>query len=179
MDYVKVYEIFGKDYCADVVSSLEDSWMKHGFFLHDEKRRVENEDDLYVSHQENKYSQEINEQLFTPLRNYIKELKLPSLDGYDGYTSIRYNRYDVGQTMHWHADRVQNMFDGERKGIPTLSVVGALNDDYEGGDFLMLDDEIVDIPAGSVLVFPSTFMYMHKVTPVTKGTRFSFVSWVW
>jgi predicted 2-oxoglutarate/Fe(II)-dependent dioxygenase YbiX len=71
------------------------------------------------------------------------------------------------------------MFDGERKGIPTLSVVGALNDDYEGGDFLMLDDEIVDIPAGSVLVFPSTFMYMHKVSPVTKGTRFSFVSWVW
>ena len=74
--------------------------------------------------------------------------------------------------MHWHADRVQQMFDGERKGIPTLSIVGTLNDDYEGGDFVMLKDEVVAMPKGSVLIFPSTFMYIHTVTPSKRNTFF-------
>ena len=78
-----------------------------------------------------------------------------------------------------HADRVQQMFDGERKGIPTLSVVGLLNDNFTGGDFIMLDDNKVELGAGDILIFPSTFMYSHKVTLITEGTRYSFVSWVW
>ena len=81
--------------------------------------------------------------------------------------------------MHWHADRVQQMFDGERKGIPTLSVVGLLNDDFEGGEFIMFEDEKISLKQGDILIFPSTFMYPHKVTQITKGVRYSFVSWVW
>ena len=81
--------------------------------------------------------------------------------------------------MHLHADRVQQMFDGERKGIPTLSVVGLLNDNFTGGDFIMLEDNKVELGAGDILIFPSTFMYQHKVTLITEGTRYSFVSWVW
>ena len=30
-----------------------------------------------------------------------------------------------------HADHIHSMFDGEKKGIPILSVLGVLNDDYE------------------------------------------------
>ena len=41
--------------------------------------------------------------------------------------------------MHWHADRVQQMFDGERKN--SKFVVGLLNDDFEGGEFIMFEDE--------------------------------------
>ena len=81
--------------------------------------------------------------------------------------------------MHWHADRVQEMFDGERKGIPTLSVVGLLNDDFEGGEFTMFEDYKIKLKTGDVLIFPSTFMYIHQVTPVVTGTRYSWVSWVW
>ena len=69
------------------------------------------------------------------------------------------------------------MFDGQRKGIPILSIVGCLNDNYEGGEFVMWD-KIIKIPEGAVLVFPSNFMFPHKVNPVKKGVRYSFVSWV-
>ena len=40
-------------------------------------------------------------------------------------------------------------------------------------------DTVIDIPPGAVLIFPSNFMYPHKVEPVTKGTRYSYVSWVY
>ena len=32
---------------------------------------------------------------------------------------------------------------------------------------------------GDVLIFPSNFLYPHKVNSIKKGTRYSFVSWVW
>jgi len=178
-DYVKVYNHFDKDFCNTVVQNLKDDWHKHTFYSHSEKERFDFDDDLEISHQYDDNALFICREIKNVLINYIEDIKLPSLEGWDGYLDIRYNRYQVGKTMHWHADRVQEMFDGTRKGIPTLSVVGTLNDDYEGGEFYMFDDYKIDMPAGSVLVFPSTFMYIHQVTPVTKGTRYSWVSWVW
>lgn len=29
-----------------------------------------------------------------------------------------------------------------------------------------------------IIIFPGVFLYPHKITPITKGTRHSFVSWV-
>jgi predicted 2-oxoglutarate/Fe(II)-dependent dioxygenase YbiX len=70
------------------------------------------------------------------------------------------------------------MFDGQRKGIPILSVLGALDDGYKGGEFVMWEDTVIDMPKGSVMVFPSNFMYPHKVNEITEGVRHSVVSWV-
>lgn len=52
-----------------------------------------------------------------------------------------------------------------------------LNDDYEGGDFVFNDNHTLKFNAGDILIFPSTFMYAHEVKAITKGTRYSFVSW--
>jgi predicted 2-oxoglutarate/Fe(II)-dependent dioxygenase YbiX len=81
--------------------------------------------------------------------------------------------------MKEHCDHITDMFDGTRRGIPVLSIVGILNDDYEGGDFIMWQDTKIDLKQGDVLVFPSVFMYPHRVERITKGTRYSFVSWTW
>jgi predicted 2-oxoglutarate/Fe(II)-dependent dioxygenase YbiX len=42
-----------------------------------------------------------------------------------------------------------------------------------------LKDYVRGIPANHILVFPSDFLYPHKVCEVTSGERFSFVSWAW
>jgi predicted 2-oxoglutarate/Fe(II)-dependent dioxygenase YbiX len=54
-----------------------------------------------------------------------------------------------------------------------------LNDDFEGGDFLMFDGKKLNLSAGDIVIFPSNFLYPHAVTTVTKGTRYSFVAWGW
>ena len=61
----------------------------------------------------------------------------------------------------------------------TLTLLGTLNDDYEGGEFVIWGDKEVEIPPGSIAVFPSNFLYPHKVNPVISGVRYSYVSWVW
>ena len=109
---------------------------------------------------------------------YVQELKMPWFDKYQGYSHVRFNKYSENKKMALHADHIHSMFDGERKGIPILSVLGVLNDDYEGGEFVLIDEKI-NLSKGDIIVFPSNFMYPHKVEPVTKGTRYSYISWIW
>jgi hypothetical protein len=54
----------------------------------------------------------------------------------------------------------------------------SLNEDYEGGEFAFFNQTIkYKIPRGSVLMFPSNFMYPHEILPITKGVRYSIVTW--
>jgi len=53
-----------------------------------------------------------------------------------------------------------------------------LNDDFEGGEFAFFDRELkYKLEKGDALMFPSNFMYPHEVMPVTKGTRYSIITW--
>ena len=88
----------------------------------------------------------------------------------------RFNKYTPGTKMREHYDHIHDLFDGHLKGIPILSIVALFNDDYEGGQFMIRGGEVKLTP-GDILVFPSNFMYPHQVKDITKGVRFSFVSW--
>ena len=116
----------------------------------------------------------------TALRDYQKQYRTqhektgPSFINH--IANVRFNKYTPCTKMREHYDHIHSLFDGERKGIPILSLVGLFNDDYEGGEFMLRGKEIKLTP-GDILVFPSNFMYPHQVKDITKGVRFSFVSW--
>lgn len=53
-----------------------------------------------------------------------------------------------------------------------------LNDEFEGGEFAFFDRELkYKLSKGDAIMFPSNFMYPHEVMPVTKGTRYSIITW--
>jgi Rps23 Pro-64 3,4-dihydroxylase Tpa1-like proline 4-hydroxylase len=59
-----------------------------------------------------------------------------------------------------------------------LSVLLYLNDDYEGGEIEFQHSKIKIKPeAGSVIFFPSNFLYVHEVHPIVSGTRYSLPNW--
>lgn len=128
------------------------------------------------------YDKELHELVWKALHKYIlEEFKdnEPYHDGWQGFTRIRFNRYKDNQIMSKHCDHIHDVFDGSRKGIPILSVLGMLNDNYKGGEFIMFDDHEIKLKAGDLLIFPSVFLYPHRVNPVTSGERYSFISWSW
>ena len=110
---------------------------------------------------------------------YLTELNFPWYSTWAGYSGIRFNKYSEDRLMAEHCDHIHSMFDGTTKGIPVMSFVGVLNDDYEGGEFVMWKDKVIELKAGSVMIFPSIFLYPHRVEPIKKGTRHSFVSWAY
>ena len=80
-------------------------------------------------------------------------------------------RYQLGQFYVQHTDSY--------KAQPrAVSCSFALNDDYEGGEWAFWNKEIkIKAKKGSVVMFPSNFMYPHEILPVTKGTRYSIITW--
>jgi PKHD-type hydroxylase len=81
----------------------------------------------------------------------------------------------------WHID---TMLQDSKPSHRKLSMVIQLSDpaDYEGGQ-LEIQPWMMEPPPpevlknqGSVVIFPS--LLRHRVTPVTKGTRYSLVAWM-
>ena len=95
------------------------------------------------------------------------------------FSSLRFNRYTPGQIMRQHHDHIHSLFDGNEKGIPVLSFILNLNDDYEGAELFFWDDHVVPLGKGDIIMFPSLFLFPHGVTEATKGKRYSAVSWAW
>jgi len=83
--------------------------------------------------------------------------------------------YDVNGKYETHTDTFHNRSTEVRK----LTVLVFLNDDFEGGKFYIANAHERFYPEqkkGTVLIFPS-FM-PHGVEPVTKGIRYSVVTWM-
>jgi predicted 2-oxoglutarate/Fe(II)-dependent dioxygenase YbiX len=93
------------------------------------------------------------------------------------FSPVRFNRYQKGQTMRIHCDHIKTLFEGEVKGIPVLSIIINFNNDYQGGDLIFWDDYKVDLGEGDVVVFPSLFLFPHRIEEVTENIRYSGVAW--
>ena len=95
------------------------------------------------------------------------------------YSPVSMHKYDANTMMKPHVDHIHTFFDGKIRGIPILSIVGLLNgpDEFQGGQFMFNDEKDPKLEKGDVLIFPSNFIYKHKVQLVTSGTRYSYVTW--
>lgn len=129
-------------------------------------------------HPNDKYLQEqtnISSQLFgaleKTLHHYCTEL----------YPFAEKNIKSREQTMHLlKYDESGHLPAHQDQGISSrvLSVLLYLNDDYEGGEIEFRHSNLKFKPeAGSVLFFPSNFLYVHEVYPVTKGPRYALPNW--
>ncbi len=92
-------------------------------------------------------------------------------------------RYQQGQFYKRHVDNIllSSRFQEVSEGIPTrdISVVGYLNDDFEGGETYFDRQKIkVNPKAGAVAVFPAYFTHPHQSLPILSGTKYAFTSWL-
>jgi hypothetical protein len=179
--YCRVYNnYYSEEFCNAIINSLKTvEYTPHSYYT-PTGEWITTDTDLSITYGPIDQTPQMHESIWNLLHHYVnKDLGFSWFNGWHGMSPIRYNRYDKNTKMEWHCDHIHSLFDGERKGVPILSIVGSLNDDYEGGDFVMWDNEKIELPAGSIMIFPSNFMYPHGVMPVTNGSRHSFVSWVW
>ncbi|HEY9770850.1 MAG TPA: Fe2+-dependent dioxygenase [Coleofasciculaceae cyanobacterium] len=94
--------------------------------------------------------------------------------------SLLFSRYDVGMSYDTHVD---NALMGGSSGLyrSDISFTLFLNSpqDYEGGELVIegvQSEQSYKLEAGSAIVYPSTTL--HRVNPVTQGTRLVVVGWV-
>jgi hypothetical protein len=177
-DYVKLYRFLDREFCNTTVKSITNAdWSKHTYYDYITDRHNSFDDDLSITYAANPFKTMIQRRLTEPVNQYISELGVSWFTSWNEASEIRFNRYNTGTNMKIHCDHIHTLFDGRRRGIPILTLLGLLNDDFQGGEF-KLCGETVNLGVGDIIVFPSNFMYPHEVTTVTQGTRYSYVSWV-
>jgi PKHD-type hydroxylase len=121
--------------------------------------------------------------LYTKLFNMAIEANnaLWHFDLFTAIDSIQYTEYHAEEGGHytWHQDIGPGPM-SKRK--VSITVQLSDSDEYEGGNLELFkggDPEQADkAPRGKGVVFIFPSYMMHRVTPITKGTRRSFVLWV-
>ena len=99
--------------------------------------------------------------------------------------NLQFTKYGPGQHYDWHTDQHIKPYPNGLTRKMSFSCL--LNDDYEGGNFLIetrvkpvvpYEKRIHTIlPKKNLTIFFPSFMF-HKVEPVTKGMRYSLVGWI-
>ncbi len=185
-------KVIDNDLC-DAILDEELEWVKHSWYSYNQAG-----DFTMGSYQDKELDVVFDEHIPSTYKNKVLSaiqqswmmymMSLPSLLGYqetpmfnmiNAWSGIRLNRYNIGTMMRTHIDHIDSLFDGKNRGIPILSVVGALNDcsEYEGGTLKFWDNYEVPLKKGEIVMFPSCFMYPHGVEEIRKGTRYTFVCW--
>jgi len=115
------------------------------------------------------------------LHNFMQHINYYQADfkmncSIEGIIEITVLKYENSGHYSYHTDHC-------RKHPRTLSIIFLLNNDYEGGELVFgsvdKQQEIMRVKknANRLILWPSNFVYPHKVEPVTKGRRYSIVSW--
>ncbi|MGG5890256.1 Fe2+-dependent dioxygenase [Falsiroseomonas sp. HC035] len=93
-----------------------------------------------------------------------------------------FNRYDIGMKFDPHVDNAIRLVPGTGGMRMRADVSSTLfltdPDAYDGGE-LVIDDtygsHAVKLPAGDMVLYPATSL--HRVTPITRGSRWSSFFW--
>jgi len=102
------------------------------------------------------------------IASYVEKFPAANIEEDQGYDLLRYKE---GQFYKQHTDSCKQM-------PRSVSCSFALNDNYQGGEWGFFDrQKVLKVKKGSAIMFPSDFMYPHEIMPVTKGVRYSIVTW--
>ena len=179
-DYIYIVEnIIPESLCDQILSEYDTSneWENAliGNGVYDPKIRdvyqirMSTEDAIRGIEKRKDLDQAVFEVVAKGLAKYKEKFTWNTNTSDEGYHLLKYS---PGQKYTEHCD-----FSGTHSSRE-LTATLSLNDDYEGGEFSILGGEFKQkLPKGSMLFFPSNFLYPHQVLPVTKGTRYSIVTW--
>lgn len=176
-DFIYVGNHIPRELCEEMIEKTEMlSWTPHQWSSYD--RDAGQNVDVGTEENDPLIARFPDENHNSALRDCVHE----AIGKHYGYSlnlcGLRFNRYPLGASLRKHIDHITSVFDGTRKGIPILSVIGQLNEDYEGGQ-LVINDEVIPMKQGDICLFPSVYLYPHEITPVSEGERISFVGWTY
>lgn len=96
------------------------------------------------------------------IKDYVSEFKCPT----DVYMDWQVMKYEEGHYIGDHTDDTPN---ASRK----FALTYYLNEDYEGGDlYFKYFDIRYKAKTNDIIIFPANYVYIHRVDPVTSGTRY-------
>ena len=186
--------VIPKEECDKIINLYPDKWVDAK--VHTDRIERSRDFDRDIGHDINTRNSQViffsDKWVFELAYSFIKSANEQAGWEYDieSMENLQLTRYETEGFYGWHSDGPSDNFgkydrpkDDLLNGlIRKLSITILLNDDYEGGEFQFkfAKNKMKKITpniksTGSVIVFPS--YQLHRVKPITKGTRYSLVVW--
>ena len=120
--------------------------------------------------------------------NYIQSVFYQIADSYaKDHQSFQFERISQLDLLMYETNNYKAGYDfhkdfGNKVTERHISISLNLNDSFEGGEFVFdlgngtLEQYVQGV--GDAIVFPSNFIFPHKVNKVTKGTRYALIGWI-
>ena len=157
--YVFVKQNFlDNEFCENTIEKLNqfNFWKKHCWTTYNynqekdlvsSSKLLSGENEPEIIHNIDKkidFNEFILQKISKVMLDYLDSLKFEWYNNINAITNLKFLKYSPGQTMQKHCDHIHELFDGTKKGIPVFTIIGLLNDDYEGGDLVMFDDKKIN-----------------------------------
>ena len=146
-DHIFEYDLLSDQECDQIVSLLDSrEWGEFSWYQDFEQVDIDKNSNMKstVTAPEavDIIQPHVNDELFSAFHekyNYY-DIEDDQTGGsfWEACSGIKFNKYDVGDYLSPHYDHIRDFFQGQFRGIPVTSVVGVLNDDFEGGEFRFL-----------------------------------------
>ena len=175
-NYIKYYKnVIDGDLCSNLINH-KFSYEPSAYATHNSGARVKNDrvvsNDFWVR-KDSIYFQGLKSCYDDVIKRYNLDFDLFTVQH---LTDFRISKYEIGGFMSRHVDNIHHSH-GQQWGFPQATALLFLNDDYEGGNFVVAG-KTFRTAAGSALIFPSSFMYPHEVIEISEGTRYSITCWL-
>jgi hypothetical protein len=179
-DFIKVYDIIPQKDAEKILKEVKNiPYERHNFYSERTRTYKQHEIEPMRSGETIPSHEMLMDYMWQAAEQYaVKDLASDFWNGWNGFSRPKYNKYIEGEEMAFHCDHIHDLFDGIIRGIPVLSMIASFNDDYEGGE-LVINGESIKLKQGQIIIFPSVFLFPHKVATVTKGERYTAVCWTW
>jgi alkylated DNA repair dioxygenase AlkB len=105
-------------------------------------------------------------------RNLVDTYKMSASYQASHNEGLKLLHYKEGYSFKEHVDGGNNI-----NRVLTCSI--NLSDNYEGGEFKFFNESMtVPLAKGDAVIFPSSFLFPHQITELTKGERYSIITWL-
>lgn len=160
-----VNNVIDTDSCNKIINFMDNSEQKKRDIM--TGNNVECFEVMYNEH--NDIIKTINEKIFSILSIFSKSLDIEIV----GTTKLQLRKVFGETVLHTDGacvDNVRHPYTNiQLKSVRILTLVGMLNDNYEGGIYNFPKQDIsIKLKAGSIILFPPYWTHPHSVSKITK-----------
>lgn len=191
-EYIHIYKnVFSQNECEEIINEFKnDQWSDCGTYGSDfsdarTAKYITISRPLVIQknyEKRKKLDNLVNKRVHKCIENYCKTYKHININADTGYDLLKYEK----NAKHVeHVDMLPGPMFNKDNTVQSISLNPRqvscsilLNKDFCGGELVFNDSKYkIDKNPGSVVLFPSNFLFPHQVTPVAKGVRYCIVTW--
>jgi|TARA_R100000084_G_C4632563_1_gene139162 predicted 2-oxoglutarate/Fe(II)-dependent dioxygenase YbiX len=185
-------DVFSSKICDELINEYENEIWENSITIGDRTTDYRVCKQITISSRQiikdSEHRKQLDQTVFETITPLLKEYaeKFDGFFNYESDTGYNILKYEPGDFYKEHTDQIEKNWFNEQGQISKdclvkrkVTLIVQLNEEFEGGGLSFFGNTFkTKIKKGSVILFPANLLFPHQALPVTKGTRYSLITWI-